>query len=132
MLRGRFIVAATFLLLSGCGPGLVFNSSEMSAKEMMARASHIFVGVIQKQQLESWPFLRFSFPDMSPATAKCWKVLRREVRVEMVLRGAESRKVINVYSFSGLVVRRGTGTPRMTGACVVPCPRRERTLPRRP
>ena len=101
MLRVRFIVAAAFLLLSGCGPGLVFNSSEMSAKEMMARASHIFVGVIQKQQLESWPFLRFSFPGMDSATAKCWKVLRREVRVEMVLRGAESRKVIDVYEFFG-------------------------------
>ena len=86
------MIAAAFLLLSGCGPGLVFNSSVMSANEMMARASHIFVGVIQKQQFESWPFLRFSFPGMDSPTAKCWKVLRREVRVEMVLRGAESRK----------------------------------------
>ena len=101
MFRVWFIVAA-FLLLSGCGPGLVFNSSGMSANEMMARASHIFVGVIQKQQLESWPFLRFSLPGMDSATAKCWKVLRREVRVEMVLRGAESRKVIDVYEFFGV------------------------------
>src|ERR1017187_6386724 len=101
MLRVRFIVAAAFLLLIGCGPGLVFNSSEMSAKEMMARASHIFVGVIQKQQLESWPLLRFIFPGMYAATAKGWKVLRGEVRVERVLRGAESRTVIGVSEFCG-------------------------------
>src|ERR1035438_611921 len=101
MSRVRLIAAAALLLLSGCSPGLVFNSSEMPAKEMMARASHIFVGVIQKQQLESWPLLRFSFSGMDSATAKCWKVLRREVRVEMVLRVDEGSDVGDIYEFFG-------------------------------
>jgi hypothetical protein len=73
----------------------------MSPDDMMARATHVFIGVIQAQQYESWPFLHLSPPGQDPVTAKCWKVLRRKVRVEMVLRGAESRGQIDIYEFSG-------------------------------
>jgi hypothetical protein len=92
------IVGGLLLLLGGCGPGLVFNSStKMSREEMLARASHVFVGVIQKHEFEWWPLFRLSIPGDDRATAKYWKILRREVRVEMVLRGVESRKVVDVY-----------------------------------
>ncbi len=64
---------------------------------MLARASHVFIGVIQKQQIDSWPFFRLNVPGAAPSTAKYWKIRRREVRVEMVLRGIESRKVVDVY-----------------------------------
>ncbi len=64
---------------------------------MLARASLIFVGVIQKHQIEYWPLFRLNIPGDNPATAKYWKILRREVRVEMVLRGVEPRKVVDVY-----------------------------------
>ncbi len=67
---------------------------------MLARASHVFVGVIQKQQFDSWPFFRLRIPGDDPATAKYWKILRREVRLEMVLRGSEIRKVVDVYEIS--------------------------------
>ncbi len=67
---------------------------------MLARASHIFIGVIQKHQFESRPFFRLNIPGDDPATSKYWKILRREVRIEMVLRGAESRKVVDVYEIS--------------------------------
>jgi hypothetical protein len=94
----RFLLVGALLLLNGCGPGLVFNSSQdMSSEEMLARASHIFIGVIQKQEFESWPLFRLKIPESDPAGAKYWKILRREVRVEMVLRGAETRKVVDVY-----------------------------------
>ncbi len=64
---------------------------------MLARASLIFVGVIQRHQIASWPLFRLNIPGDNPATAKYWKILRREVRVEMVLRGVEPRKVVDVY-----------------------------------
>jgi len=97
----RSIIAAALLISTGCGPGLIFNSSDMSPDDMMARATHVFIGVIQTQQYESWPFLHLSPPGQDPATAKCWKVLRRKVRVEMVLRGEETRELIDIYEFSG-------------------------------
>lgn len=53
--------------------------------------------VIQKHQFESWLFFRPVVPGDDPARAKYWRVLRREVRVEMVIRGAEPRKTISVY-----------------------------------
>jgi hypothetical protein len=86
------------LLLTGCGPGLVFNSSQtMTPDEMLARASHVFVGVIQKHQFDSWPFFRLRIPGDDPDAAKYWKILRREVRVELVVRGVEPRKVVDVH-----------------------------------
>jgi hypothetical protein len=69
----------------------------MSTQEMLAWASHVFVGVIQEQNFESWPFFRLKKPLGRPDDAKYWKILRREVHVEMVLRGTESRKVVDVY-----------------------------------
>ena len=72
----------------------------MPRDEMLARASHIFVGVIQKHRFDSWPFFRLNAPGVDPANAKYWKILRREVRVEMVLRGIESRKVVDIYEIS--------------------------------
>lgn len=69
----------------------------MSSAQMLERASLVFIGDIQKQKFESWPFFRVKIPGDDPATTKYWKVLRREVRVETVLRGIEPRKVVDVY-----------------------------------
>jgi hypothetical protein len=97
----RPFLFGALVLLNGCGPGLIFNSSQdMSREEMLARASHIFIGVIQKHKIESWPLFRLKVPGEDPASAKYWKILRREVRVETVLRGTEPRKVIDVYEIS--------------------------------
>ena len=86
------------MLLCGCSPGLVFNSSqEMSTQQMLERATLVFIGVIQKQQIESRPFFRLKMPGEDPDSAKYWKVVRREVRVETVLRGIEPRSVIDIY-----------------------------------
>ena len=99
--RPRLLVLMTsFLLITGCAPRLEFNpSQEMSRAEMLSRASHVFIGVIQKHQFESWPFFRFEVPG-DRGDAKSWRVLRREVRIETVLRGSETRKVVNVYEVS--------------------------------
>jgi len=112
----RVFLACAFLGLSGCGPSLVFNSAqEMSDDEMLARASHIFTGVIQKQQIEWWPFFRLRMPGDDPATAKYWKILRREVRIEMLLRGVESRKVVNVYEIYWTGAASGPWNSTQTG-----------------
>jgi len=64
---------------------------------MLERADLVFLGVIQKQELNSWPFFQRELPAGDSVPAKYWKILRREVRVETVLRGVEPRKVIDVY-----------------------------------
>ncbi len=64
---------------------------------MLARADHVFVGVIQKHEFDSKPLFRWDLPGIDPANTKYWKILRREVRVEMVLRGVERRRVIDIY-----------------------------------
>ncbi len=64
---------------------------------MLDRADLVFIGVIESQHFDFWPFFRFNLAGENPATAKYWKVLRRRVRVEMVIRGMESRKLIDVY-----------------------------------
>jgi hypothetical protein len=73
----------------------------MSPDDMLARADHVLVGVIQKHEFDSRPLFRWDLPGEDPANSKCWKILRRGVRVEMVLRGTEARKVIDVYEISG-------------------------------
>jgi len=64
----------------------------MTRDQMLERATHVFVGVIEKQELETWPFFR-----VPGENAKAWKPLRRAVRVEMVLRGSEAQSVVGIY-----------------------------------
>ena len=97
----RTLSVGLFLLLCGCSSGLVFYSpQEMSPQQMLERADLVFLGVIQKQELNSWPFFQRELPAGDSIPAKYWKILRREVRVETVLRGVEPRKVIDVYEIS--------------------------------
>ena len=87
---------ASLIVLAGCGPGLEFNRSEMTLNEMMRRASLVFVGVIESHHVDSWPFFRVKDPDGDRESARQWKVLRRRVRVELVIRGSYSREWIDV------------------------------------
>jgi hypothetical protein len=73
----RSALACALLLLSGCSPGLVFNwSQQMTPDEQLARASLVFVGVIQKHHFDSWPLCRLNIPGDDPSNAKYWKILR--------------------------------------------------------
>jgi hypothetical protein len=69
----------------------------MTSEEKLARATVVFVGVIQAHHFDSWPLFRLNIPGEDQSNAKYWKILRREVRIETVLRGAEGRKVVDVY-----------------------------------
>jgi hypothetical protein len=85
----------TALLLTGCGPGLVFNMTpEMTKEQMLARADHIVIGVIEKQEYENWLFL-----NVPSAKHGDWTILKRQVRIETVLRGQELRPSIVVYEY---------------------------------
>lgn len=94
----RILLSGVLLLLSGCSPGLEFNSSpDMTPAEMLDRASLIFVGVIEKQQFDSWPFFRLVSPTVDPDSAHYWKVLRRRVRVELPIHGTVKQPQVDVY-----------------------------------
>jgi hypothetical protein len=88
---------AVLPLLSGCGPGLVFNTHNMTPDQMLARADLVFVGVIERHQFENSPFLRFTLPPDSGRNAGYWRVLRRDVQIETVLRGSEPLRAVPVY-----------------------------------
>lgn len=82
--------------MTGCGPGLEFNTSQdMTPGEMLERSSHVFVGVLERQQFDSWPFFR-----VPGDTDGYWKVLRRRVRIDGVLRGVEPRRLVDVFEIS--------------------------------
>ena len=86
-------------LLCGCGPHLEYFSPDrvVKAQELLDRADHVFVGVVENQEIASWPLFRFNIPGEDPANMKYWKILRRGVRIEMVLLGAETRKIVDIY-----------------------------------
>jgi hypothetical protein len=92
--RMQFLVVVAALLLTGCGPGLVFNNSEMTPDQMQARADHVFIGVIEKQEVESWLFL-----NVPGSKTGDWTILKRQVRIETVLRGRESHPSVFLYEY---------------------------------
>jgi hypothetical protein len=61
---------------------------------MLARADHIFIGVIEKQEYENWLFLQ-----VPGAKRGDWTILKRQVRIETVLRGQEPRQSVTVYEY---------------------------------
>jgi hypothetical protein len=66
----------------------------MSPDQMLDRASLVFVGTIERQTLVNWPFLTIPGQD-----ATYWRVADRRVRIEAILKGQESRKLIDIYEF---------------------------------
>lgn len=63
---------------------------------MLSRATHVLVGVIEAHHLESWPKFRVALP-ADANEPKYWRVLRRRIRVETVLRGELPKQSIDVY-----------------------------------
>lgn len=91
----RSLLPIAALFLTGCGPGLVFNDSpDMTQSQMLARADHIFIGVIEHQEFERWLFL--GVPGSKNGD---WAILKRRVRIETVLRGRESRPSVFLYEY---------------------------------
>jgi hypothetical protein len=87
-------LAAFALSFPTPGPPILLNPRDMSPMEMLTSASHVFVGVIQKHKLER-SFAVVASGDRRDV--RNWMVMRREVLIEAVLLGSESRKVVDVY-----------------------------------
>jgi hypothetical protein len=87
----RFILAACALLLGSCAH-IQPNTGEMTPEEMLQRSTHVFIGVIEEHEFPSRLLLRVSGKDGGR-----WMVIDMRVKVEMVLRGVESRPTIDVY-----------------------------------
>jgi hypothetical protein len=89
------IVAAAIILI-GCDYGFSFHPEDMTPDQMLGHAELVFIGVIQDQHLDSWPFFR---PPNIPSrtTRDVWRPWRRRVLVETVLRGLNPGKVVDVY-----------------------------------
>jgi hypothetical protein len=68
------------------------NSSEMTPEQMLQRASHVFIGVIEKHEFPN----RFLFR-VTGEQAEGWFVVRMKVRVETTLRGTGSRPEMDIY-----------------------------------
>jgi hypothetical protein len=71
----------------------------MTPDQMLQRSELVFVGVVEGQHFDSWPFFRA--PGTSPESQNCWRPLRRRIRMETVLRGSYSGKEIEVYEIFG-------------------------------
>src|SRR5271169_2594360 len=96
-MRTVLILAAA--LLGGCDYGFNFHPEEMTPDEMLQRADLVFIGVIEGQHLDSFPFFRVPGPKPDPdgQDKRFWRPLRRHVRVETVLRGSYAQEDIDVY-----------------------------------
>lgn len=94
----RLLAASTAaLILTSCSPSLQFNPNDMSPEQMLQRATLVLIGVVEYQQYDSHPWFRI--PNPTPES-KYWKILRRQIRVESVLRGTYTRPTIPIYEIS--------------------------------
>ena len=89
----RLALLVLCVLLSSCGPGLTLQ--EPGGKFAGDVATHIFTGVIQYQQLDSWPFFRVPGDDTG-----YWRIFRRRVRVELVVRGGPMADVVDLFEIA--------------------------------
>ncbi len=87
----RYILTILALSLTSC-TRIPCNTANMTAEELMERSTHVFIGMIEKHEIPNRFLFRVAGED--PAN---WRVIGRKVKVEMVLRGIEPRKTIDVY-----------------------------------
>jgi len=64
----------------------------MTADQILQRSTHVFIGVIEKQEFQNRFLFRVAGED-----SERWRIVKIKLRVEVVLRGTESRPVIDVY-----------------------------------
>ena len=89
------VVAMAALGLTGCVPVVMRSQSASSREEKLSRASVVLVGVVERHKLEPGYLFRGIGPGGD--RSENWRVVRRRVRVETVLRGVEKRARIDVY-----------------------------------
>lgn len=78
------------------------NTSDMTADQLLQRSTHVFIGVIEKHEYQNRIFFR-----VTGKNAGRWRVVSMRVRIENVLRGEESRPVVEVYEAFPMVALSG-------------------------
>ena len=86
----RILLAGT-LVLGSCAR-FTPNISQMTPDQILRRSTHIFIGVIEKHDIPNDFLFR-----VSGEGANDWRVQSRRVRIEIVVRGIESRPIIDIY-----------------------------------
>src|SRR5579872_4840103 len=87
----RLIITIAALILTSCNR-LALNTSDMTTDQMLRASTHLFIGVIEKHEIQNKYLFRVSGED-----SEHWRVIDMRVHVENVLRGAETRPVIDIY-----------------------------------
>jgi hypothetical protein len=87
----RFLLAIFALMLGACAH-ITLNTSTMTRDELLERSTHVFIGVIEKHEFPN----RLLFGVVGPGGSR-WRVIGMKVKVEMVLKGVESRTTIDIY-----------------------------------
>jgi hypothetical protein len=64
----------------------------MTPNQLVDRSTHLFIGVIEKHEYQNRLVFR-----VTGEHAGDWRVIKMRVRIENVLRGRESRRVIDIY-----------------------------------
>lgn len=90
-LRMRLVPVVMAFTLVSCNQ-LERSTKEMTPDQLIDRSTHLFIGVIEKYESQNRLFFRVTGDD-----AGDWRVIRMQVRIENVLRGRESRPVIDIY-----------------------------------
>lgn len=80
------------LTLASCGRIARNGPDTMGSQEILRRSTHVFIGVIERHEHPSKLLIRVTGED-----AGKWMVVRMRVRIENVLRGFESRPVVDIY-----------------------------------
>jgi hypothetical protein len=88
----RFILAGAALILVSCASLERNGGNIRMPEELLQHSTHVFIGVIEKHEHPNRLLIRVSGKD-----AGHWMVVKMRVRVENVLRGTESRPVVDIY-----------------------------------
>src|SRR5690349_11676775 len=89
----RALLIALLATLTACAPKLTYVSTQdLREGELWARSSHIFLGVIEDHVLPFYPLYRKPGDDTG-----YWRILRRRVRIEAVVKGVEPRPYVYIY-----------------------------------
>lgn len=89
-------LVAAAIVLTGCDYRFTFHP-EMTDEEMVQRSDLVFIGVIESQHFDYYPFFRGPKVNRTEDDLKWWRPLRRRVRVEADLHGSYPQKEIDVY-----------------------------------
>ncbi len=88
-------ILAAAVILTGCDYGFTFQPENLTPDQLLDRAELVFIGVIQEQHIDSWPFFRLAGADRGQNCGD--RFARRRVRVETVFEGSTA---INISIFT--------------------------------